>query len=61
MRRQVLFFENQRLTPVQHRDFAARFSALHTYPLYPGAPEAPELFTLDSHFPAAPRRPGRSG
>jgi len=45
----VLFFENQTLTPVQHRDFAARFGALHTHPLYPGVPEAPELFTLDNH------------
>ncbi len=49
LRHQVLFFENQRLTPVQHRDFAARFGALHTHPLYPGVPEAPELFTLDNH------------
>jgi len=49
LRHQVIFFENQRLTPVQHRDFAARFGALHTHPLYPGVPEAPELFTLDNH------------
>ncbi|MBW8856436.1 MAG: TauD/TfdA family dioxygenase, partial [Bradyrhizobium sp.] len=46
---QVLFFEDQRLTPAQHRDFAARFGALHTHPLYPGVPEAPELFILDNH------------
>ena len=46
---QVLFFEDQHLTPVQHRDFAARFGALHTHPLYPGVPEAPELFVLDNH------------
>jgi taurine dioxygenase len=46
---QVIFFENQHLTPVQHRDFAARFGALHTHPLYPGVPEAPELFILDNH------------
>jgi taurine dioxygenase len=46
---QVIFFEDQHLTPVQHRDFAARFGALHTHPLYPGVPEAPELFTLDNH------------
>ena len=49
LKHQVIFFENQRLTPVQHRDFAARFGALHTHPLYPGVPEAPELFTLDNH------------
>jgi taurine dioxygenase len=46
---QVLFFQDQRLTPVQHRDFAARFGELHTHPLYPGVPEAPELFILDNH------------
>ena len=49
LKHQVIFFENQRLTPVQHRDFAARFGTLHTHPLYPGVPEAPELFTLDNH------------
>lgn len=46
---QVIFFEDQHITPVQHRDFAARFGALHTHPLYPGVPEAPELFILDNH------------
>jgi taurine dioxygenase len=39
LRHQVIFFENQRLTPVQHRDFAARFGALHTHPLYPRVPQ----------------------
>ena len=46
---QVVFFEDQHLTPVQHRDFAVRFGSLHTHPLYPGVPEAPELFILDNH------------
>ena len=45
----VIFFEDQRLTPTEQRDFAARFGALHTHPLYPGVPEAPELFILDNH------------
>lgn len=49
LKHQVLFFEDQHMTPVQHRDFAARFGALHTHPLYPGVPEAPELFILDNH------------
>src|SRR6201989_491077 len=49
LRHKVIFFQNQRLTPVQHRDFAARFGPLHTHPLYPGVPEAPELFILDNH------------
>ena len=47
LRRKVLFFENPRLTPVQHRDFAARFGALHTHPLSPGAPEALEALAAD--------------
>jgi taurine dioxygenase len=45
----VIFFEDQHITPVQHRDFAAKFGQLHTHPLYPGVPEAPELFILDNH------------
>ncbi|MCC7267605.1 MAG: TauD/TfdA family dioxygenase, partial [Caulobacteraceae bacterium] len=49
LKHQVIFFEDQHLAPVQHRDFAARFGPLHTHPLYPGVPEAPELFILDNH------------
>src|SRR5207237_4538249 len=49
LKHQVIFFQDQQLTPQQHRDFAARFGALHTHPLYPGVPEAPELFILDNH------------
>ncbi|MFI5317511.1 MAG: taurine dioxygenase [Myxococcota bacterium] len=45
----VIFFENQHMTATEQRDFAARFGALHTHPLYPGVPEAPELFILDNH------------
>ena len=45
----VIFFEDQHLTPQQHRDFAARFGGLHTHPLYPGVAEAPQLFVLDNH------------
>src|ERR1700739_3567105 len=45
----VIFFEDQHITPVQHRDFAARFGSLHTHPLYPGVESAPELFVLDNH------------
>ena len=49
LKHQVVFFEDQHITPVQHRDFAAQFGTLHTHPLYPGVPEAPELFILDNH------------
>jgi taurine dioxygenase len=45
----VIFFEDQHITPVQHRDFAARFGDLHTHPLYPGVADAPEMFILDNH------------
>ncbi len=45
----VLFFEGQSLTPLQHRDFAARFGELHTHPLYPGDETAPQIMLLDNH------------
>ncbi|HKR41708.1 MAG TPA: TauD/TfdA family dioxygenase, partial [Paraburkholderia sp.] len=32
---QVLFFRNQEISALQQRDFAARFGALHTHPIYP--------------------------
>ena len=34
----VLFFENQPLTPRQHRDLAANFGPLHVHPVYPHDP-----------------------
>jgi taurine dioxygenase len=49
LKHKVIFFEDQHITPLQHRDFAARFGELHTHPLYPGVPEAPEMFVLDNH------------
>ncbi|MGB8965223.1 MAG: taurine dioxygenase [Candidatus Cybelea sp.] len=42
----VLFFEGQSLTPVQQRDFAARFGPLYVHPFYPGHVEAPEVMIL---------------
>jgi taurine dioxygenase len=44
----VLFFRDQSVTPAQHRDFAARFGELHTHPIYPNHPEAPEIMVLDT-------------
>jgi taurine dioxygenase len=44
--RLVLFFENQRLSAAQQRDFAARFGPLYTHPFYPGHDEAPEVMLL---------------
>lgn len=45
--RLVLFFEKQSLTPVQQRDFAARFGPLYLHPFYPGHDEAPEIMVLE--------------
>jgi taurine dioxygenase len=44
----VLFFRDQTLTPVQHRDFAARFGKLHIHPIYPKHAEAQEIIVLDT-------------
>jgi taurine dioxygenase len=48
VRHHVLFFRDQSLTPVQHRDFAARFGQLHVHPIYPNHTQAPEVIVLDS-------------
>ena len=45
----VLFFEDQSLTALQQRDFAARFGELHVHPLYPGDDAFPEIMVLDNH------------
>jgi len=34
------------VSPILRFILAARFGPLHTHPLYPGVPEAPELFIL---------------
>jgi taurine dioxygenase len=46
----VLFFRNQRINPLQHRDFAANFGSLHVHPIYPSHPQAPEIVVLDTAF-----------
>lgn len=43
----VLFFEDQSLTPVAQRDFAARFGELYVHPFYPGQGDAPEVMILE--------------
>jgi taurine dioxygenase len=45
----VVFFEDQDLSPIQQRDFAARFGELHIHPLYPETEGAPEIMVLDNH------------
>ena len=44
---QVLFFHKQTLTPIQQRDFAARFGELHVHPVYPSHETVPEIMTLE--------------
>ena len=44
----VLFFREQSLTPLQHRDFAAHFGKLHIHPIYPKHSEAAEIIVLDT-------------
>jgi taurine dioxygenase len=45
---EVLFFEDQILTPKQQRDFAARFGRLHLHPIRPSVPGVPEVLVLDA-------------
>src|ERR1051325_6033675 len=44
---EVLFFEDQDLTPGQHRDFAARFGRLHLHPIRPSVSGTPEVLVMD--------------
>jgi taurine dioxygenase len=49
LKHQVIFFEDQDLTPTQQRDFAHRFGSLHVHPLYPQIESVPEVLILDNH------------
>ena len=48
-RHHVLFFENQPLSPLQHRDLAAQFGELHVHPFYPHDGEVEEIIVLDTN------------
>lgn len=48
LQHQVLFFEDQPITPEQQRDLAAHFGELHIHPIYPSVPEVPEIIVLDT-------------
>jgi|KBSMisStandDraft_5_1062788.scaffolds.fasta_scaffold46335_3 taurine dioxygenase len=48
LKHEVLFFEDQDLTPHQQRDFAARFGELHLHPIRPCVPGTPEVLVLDN-------------
>jgi len=46
---QVVFFEDQQLTPAQQRDFGARFGTLRIHPRLPKVADVPEIVILDNH------------
>jgi taurine dioxygenase len=46
LKHEVLFFEDQSLSPIEQRDFAARFGSLHVHPLRPSAPGVPEVLVM---------------
>jgi taurine dioxygenase len=48
LQHQVLFFENQPITPAQQKRLAAHFGDLHVHPVYPNVPEHPEIIVLDT-------------
>ncbi len=50
MRHEVLFFEDQMLSPAQLRDFAACFGELHVHPIRPHVMEVPEVALLQNQW-----------
>ena len=48
LKHHVLFFRDQRFTPIEHRDFAAQFGRLHIHPIYPNHAEAGEIIVMDT-------------
>lgn len=52
LRYEVLFFDDQTLTPAQLRDFAGRFGALHVHPIRPSVIEVPEVALVQGQWAA---------
>jgi len=50
LRYEVLFFEDQDITPAQQRDFAARFGNLHVHPIRPHVAGVPEVVLLQDQW-----------
>lgn len=48
LERQVLYFENQAITPHSQRALAASYGELHVHPIYPSYPDIPEIMVLDT-------------
>jgi taurine dioxygenase len=46
LKHEVLFFEDQDITPEQQRNFAARFGKLHIHPIRPSVPGVPEVLVM---------------
>jgi taurine dioxygenase len=46
LKHEVLFFEDQSITPDQQRNFAARFGRLHVHPIRPSIPGTPEVLVI---------------
>lgn len=45
---EVLFFRDQRMTPVEYQQFARRFGAIEGHPAYAVVPDAPDVQILES-------------
>jgi taurine dioxygenase len=52
LRYEVLFFDDQLLSPAQLRDFAARFGELHVHPIRPHVMGVPEVALLQDQWAA---------
>jgi taurine dioxygenase len=50
LRYEVLFFDDQNLTPHQLRDFAGRFGELHVHPIRPHVMDVPEVALLQNQW-----------
>ncbi len=50
LRYEVLFFDDQTLTPAELRDFASRFGALHVHPIRPHVMDVPEVALLQNQW-----------
>lgn len=50
LRYEVLFFDDQTLSPTQLRDFAARFGELHVHPIRPHVMDVPEVALLQDQW-----------
>jgi taurine dioxygenase len=50
LRYEVLFFDDQTVSPAELRDFAARFGELHVHPIRPHVADVPEVVLLQNQW-----------